>query len=720
MLTGKVYRKVFRAGLLTSALYGSEIAPIEATMTAKMRTAGVRAEGVWTSNVCQEIYWLIMGAQNDPEFLAAIKPLVRIAREIWYLDQNAAFRHSHSDRLTGFEIKELFQAIQSPDPPSMVIQHIQSSCAKLQLTMETPTLWRLGADTIIDITVSPKPSLVLALAKQWTVILKVRAAQHLQISVDELEVGTFQKLYAQYGLQKRRMLVQLVAGQVYTATKAANVGVEMSNMCAICMTKQDTIQHRLTGCCTIRIPDVPVGHDYRKDLFKARDPSPMQKAPRHEDPIYTQVDYWEGGCSYTTIPPFAFEPSKKIFTDGSCRSPSGPHAFAAGAAVQLERGTHKHGRYRSVSRLVPEHLEQSSFTGEWMGLMLAVTHTTSMGDDPSINIVTDSAALLKGWERVQSRGVSHNSKWDGLHKQLIQDSLGERLPQHIILTKVKAHRKWQNAENPEDECHIHGNAVADQAADRCIANFLYEETSRARPHHKVMVDRMVEALVQAREQQPTIPKPKRVAAAWLRRHKILPDEEKHIMLWNACSFSCRKCCRRYPTMPRPGKPCPGAPNVSRGLVAPAHKVGHVPVMISTEGKRAGLLVLCSKCGAYGADKVVLLAKPCQKQKTTRSGPIGMLLKGRHPICKDTWVDRVWKYSTHESGTKATFTPEEGYGQLPKRHCRPPPSQSGPEVPGPGSSFADDANWDALHDQVGSSVAQEGEWDLDELMGWFGE
>ena len=298
MLSGKVYRKVFRAGLLTSALYGSEIAPLDVSMTAKMRTAAVRAEGIWTSNVCQEVYWLIMGAQNDPEFLAAIKPLVRIAREIRYLDKNAAFRQSHSDRLTGFEINELHKAIQEPDPPSMIIQSIQSSCLKLELSMETPTVWKLGKDTLIDITVSPKPSLVLALAKHWTVILKRRAAQYLQIPGDELEVGTFQKLYAQYGLQKRRMLVQLVAGQVYTATKAAKVGVEMSNMCSICKTKQDTIEHRLTGCCTNRIPEFRVGYDYRQALFKARDESPLHKAPRHENPIYTQVDYWEGGCSH--------------------------------------------------------------------------------------------------------------------------------------------------------------------------------------------------------------------------------------------------------------------------------------------------------------------------------------------------------------------------------------------------------------------------------------
>lgn len=158
MLSGKVYRKVLRAGLLTAALYGSEIAPLDQGMLARMRTAAVRAEGVWTSQVCQDVYWLILGAHSDPEFVAAARPLLRIAREIWYLDINAAFRQSHHDRLSGFEINELHKAIQTIDPPSMLIQTIQSRCLKLEIAMETPTRWRLGKDILLDINVIPKPS----------------------------------------------------------------------------------------------------------------------------------------------------------------------------------------------------------------------------------------------------------------------------------------------------------------------------------------------------------------------------------------------------------------------------------------------------------------------------------------------------------------------------------------------------------------------------------
>ena len=173
-------------------------------------------------------------------------------------------------------------------------------------------------------------------------------------------------------------------------------------------------------------------------------------------------------------------------------------------------------------------------------------------------------------------------------------------------------------------------------------------------------------------------------------------------------------------MPSPARPCPGAPLVCRGLVATASRLGHIPVLISTAGKRVGLLVLCTKCGAYGADKVVLLAKPCQQN---RSGPIGMLLKGRHPICKDSWVDKVWKFSTPVRGLNAVLVPQEGYGQqAPKRPCRTAPAQAvPPQASGSSSTIAvDEANWEALQSLANPTFAQDGEWGLDELMGLFGE
>ena len=304
------------------------------------------------------------------------------------------------------------------------------------------------------------------------------------------------------------------------------------------------------------------------------------------------------------------------------------------------------------------------------------------------------------------------------------------------MTKVKAHRRWQDATSPIDEVHIHGTSVADQVADRCISNYLYDDEAKVKPQHKMLVDKMVVALLEARDEQDTIPKPKRVVATWLRKHRAIPEGQKHQMLWNKHCFSCRNCCKRFPVMPSPDKPCLGAPSVSRGLVANAAMLGHVPVVISVAGKRKGLLVLCTKCGAYGADKVVLLAKPCQQQKTSRSGPIGMLERGRHPICKDTWVDRVWKYCRPAGGQKACLVDESGYGQGSKRPCTSgigtavgvsrvsastsAKSSGSLSKAAAGTQPSDDAHWEALAEQAQGTIAQDGEWDLSELMDLFGD
>ena len=116
-----------RAGLLNAVAYGTEIAPVDQVTVCSMRTASIRAEGIWTSQINQDVYWLIVGPQHDPVFTTAVKPIVRMAREIWYLDANAAFRESHHDRLSGFEVNELHKPIRSHDPPRCLFRESKTA-----------------------------------------------------------------------------------------------------------------------------------------------------------------------------------------------------------------------------------------------------------------------------------------------------------------------------------------------------------------------------------------------------------------------------------------------------------------------------------------------------------------------------------------------------------------------------------------------------------------
>jgi hypothetical protein len=109
------------------------------------------------------------------------------------------------------------------------------------------------------------------------------------------------------------------------------------------------------------------------------------------------------------------------------------------------------------------------------------------------------------------------------------------------------------------------------------------------------------------------------------------------------------------------------------------------------------------------------------QKTKRSGPIGMLERGRHPICKHSWVDRVWKFVPASGNTKASLEPQVGLIQGTKRAGS---SGSGGETAAShkvrrvGNEPPDDGHWKEINEQAPVTFAQDGEWDLDELADLF--
>ncbi len=88
--------------------------------------------------------------------MASAKPLMRLARDVWYLDRYAAFQSSHHYRLSGYEINELHKAILTEDPPSMIIQGIQAICKLLEVSMTSPTTWMVGP-TEVDVPLVQNP-----------------------------------------------------------------------------------------------------------------------------------------------------------------------------------------------------------------------------------------------------------------------------------------------------------------------------------------------------------------------------------------------------------------------------------------------------------------------------------------------------------------------------------------------------------------------------------
>ena len=59
------------------------------------------------------------------------------------------------------------------------------------------------------------------------------------------------------------------------------------------------------------------------------------------------------------------------------------------------------------------------------------------------------------------------------------------------------------------------------------------------------------------------------------------------------------------------------------------------------GEREGMLIICTKCAAYSADRVVKLKSRCPGTSKARQAGLTRLGKGRRPQCPNTWVDKVW-------------------------------------------------------------------------------
>ena len=119
--------------------------------------------------------------------------------------------------------------------------------------------------------------------------------------------------------------------------------------------------------------------------------------------------------------------------------------------------------YRTVSWMAPEDLVQCSFTGEWVGLVLAIRHH-EVGT-LRIKVKADSAALKVGWGRVSwNQGVNFTGTWDGLHRQSVErcEQVGIK---EAIVEQEKAHRKEAAGISEEDKVDIRGNGAADFAAN---------------------------------------------------------------------------------------------------------------------------------------------------------------------------------------------------------------------------------------------------------------
>jgi hypothetical protein len=187
----------------------------------------------------------------------------------------------------------------------------------------------------------------------------------------------------------------------------------------------------------------------------------------------------------TVDEPFVVPSLCEVFTDWSHKAGKSAAGIAAGAAAYLIEGTPANGTYRAVGLPVDSHLPQSSYTGEAIGLLLATGLTPP--EVQALNVVTDSAALIGGWQRVVACGTSFKCRWDGLWRQHLRQFMPHLGTRHISLIKVKSHQDPRLLRECGDEELVRracGNAAVDGAANHVVDFYLLPGAGERQAKHR--------------------------------------------------------------------------------------------------------------------------------------------------------------------------------------------------------------------------------------------
>ena len=116
---------------------------------------------------------------------------------------------------------------------------------------------------------------------------------------------------------------------------------------------------------------------------------------------------------------------------------------------------------------------------------------------------------------------------------------------------------------------------------------------------------------------------------------------------------------------------------------------------------AGLMALCTACGAFGSECVRLLRSPFAGSLGHRAFSVRAVSSGRHPVCRASRVERVWDAAGLPAGPPdpvpgaAGPPPPPPARDIPPDHGEPAPPALGPalgEAVGDERSRADLLDW----------------------------
>ena len=224
-------------------------------------------------------------------------------------------------------------------------------------------------------------------------------------------------------------------------------------------------------------------------------------------------------------------------------------------------------------------------------------------------------------------------------------------PYRWVVEKTRAHRVRADAEAAGDLDRWSGNDVADWAADftlRAASRATLparERAAAARRGQRATLRLAVARLTTVRRRAGVPPPPpaRRTVAALRCAASVLPPAEPHSWRWHVgrARFRCDGCGRCVRRLPPPANRCLRTHPALARILAGAAGLGHSVHACAVQGRHAGVLAVCARCGAHGAECVRRLGRPCPRRLDGRGGSLRALSAGRHPSCRQSWIERAW-------------------------------------------------------------------------------
>jgi hypothetical protein len=314
-------------------------------------------------------------------------------------------------------------------PVSQWLIRIAISLGYFGFHIVNPVKWTMGQHEF-DATLSTKHNIKVRLVQAWEKKPRAEIMTHDPEVQDNLDIGAIRKAASRMSIAHRLLYTQALAGKVYTNLRAHSLGAKVSNQCPLGCQEKDSVEHRTRECKVkpdrMEIPkSITLKHIWRPFISVHTE---LRIREAHEASFYI-LRYANGHFSAIPTEPTDFTEGLPFYADDSCQACGTPDAIAAGAATQVyEWGNdNKSCIALAVNWIAPRRILATSFAGEFVRALLAIRDSYQK---MTIDIWTDSAALLASWNKVIAHGPQFQNERDGLFKDLILTSVK---PDAIIL-----------------------------------------------------------------------------------------------------------------------------------------------------------------------------------------------------------------------------------------------------------------------------------------------